>query len=328
MLSNEQVVSLTLTLPMHYRFKDVLAFHGRDKEQVSERIFAHGYKDSGASLDGGDVQDDSFEKALIWQGRVCCLRVIFLHDIAKVSLCWDGSLFAPTEKALVYARLNELAGRILGLNQDVDTFEHKMAALFVGQLQYNRGLRVPQSVSPFEALCWAVIGQQISVSAAISIRRRFIQQFGVAHSNGLLCHPDPALLASADVASLRSVGLSATKARTLLDLAHEIDGQSLVLPVLDDGETVDTEVANSISKALCGIRGIGPWTVNYALLRGFAFLDGSLHGDVAVRRNLQKLLQQEDKVTPEQAQHWLAQCAPWRALAAAHLWALDSGVNY
>lgn len=54
-------------------------------------------------------------------------------------------------------------------------------------------------------------------------------------------------------------------------------------------------------------------------MRGFAWLDGSLHGDAAVRRYLQVLLQQEH-ISPKQTEQWLAQFAPWRALAAAHLW--------
>jgi DNA-3-methyladenine glycosylase II len=75
------------------------------------------------------------------------------------------------------------------------------------------------------------------------------------------------------------------------------------------------------------VSGIGPWTVNYALLRGFGWLDGSLHGDVAVRRGLQTLRNDAEKVTADEAERWLAEFSPWRALVAAHLWAMqmDSG---
>ena len=44
----------------------------------------------------------------------------------------------------------------------------------------------------------------------------------------------------------------------------------------------------SLPNACWPLKGIGPWTVDYALLRGFARLDGSLHGDAAVRRQLQR----------------------------------------
>ena len=82
------------------------------------------------------------------------------------------------------------------------------------------------------------------------------------------------------------------------------------------------EALNSFTREmLVGIRGIGPWTINYTLLRGFASVDGSLHGDVAVRRGLQKLLGRSEKIDADEAEAWLARFTPWRALVAAHLWA-------
>ncbi|MEO9101551.1 MAG: 3-methyladenine DNA glycosylase 2, partial [Burkholderiaceae bacterium] len=77
-----------------------------------------------------------------------------------------------------------------------------------------------------------------------------------------------------------------------------------------------------IRARLAQLFGVGPWTIDYALLRGFGWLDGSLHGDVAVRRTLQQVLGAEQPVSEREARDWLAEFAPWRALVAAHLWAL------
>jgi DNA-3-methyladenine glycosylase II len=63
--------------------------------------------------------------------------------------------------------------------------------------------------------------------------------------------------------------------------------------------------------------------VNYALLRGFGWLDGSLHGDIAVRNQLQQLLITETRPDETVAKDWLSQFEPWRALVAAHLWRSD-----
>ena len=82
-----------------------------------------------------------------------------------------------------------------------------------------------------------------------------------------------------------------------------------------------------VEKALLAIKGIGPWTVNYVLLRGFGWLDGSLHGDVAVRNALARLLARPG-VSQAEAGQWLAGFAPWRALVAAHLWASLSDGAY
>jgi DNA-3-methyladenine glycosylase II len=90
----------------------------------------------------------------------------------------------------------------------------------------------------------------------------------------------------------------------------------------------DTCPADEIRARLLAVRGIGPWTVNYTLLRGFGWPDGSLHGDVAVRRGLQLLLGRDDKINAAEAEDWLAEFSPWRALVAAHLWALKSAAAY
>ena len=76
----------------------------------------------------------------------------------------------------------------------------------------------------------------------------------------------------------------------------------------------------TLRKTLLDIRGLGPWSVHYALLRGYAWMDGSLHGDVAVRRAIQQLQGDVTPPTAREAETWLADFRPWRSLLAAHLW--------
>ncbi|CAA0081050.1 DNA-3-methyladenine glycosylase family protein [Zhongshania aliphaticivorans] len=314
------VLEIDVPLPTGFRFRDVLAFHGRDKEQVSERVYTHAEFSSSPQL------VNSLDKAMLWDGLAACLCIHFSADVAKVHLHIDAEtlrISAATRERWCL-RLEGLSRRMLGLDQDVESFEEAIAGhrVLADLVRRRSGLRVPQSASPFESLCWAVTGQQISVNAAISIRRRFIQSLGVAHSQGLLCHPDPASLAASNVEQLRSLGLSIGKANTLLALAAAIESKDLA--ILDNKEKLGDESADAIRAELLAIRGIGPWTVNYVLLRGFGYLGGSLHGDVAVRRNLQLLLGRDEKITAEETQVWLAQFSPWRALVAAHLWAMQS----
>ncbi len=64
------------------------------------------------------------------------------------------------------------------------------------------------------------------------------------------------------------------------------------------------------------------------LLRGLGWLDGSLHGDVAVRGALQALLDVPERIDEKRARTWLEPFSPWRALVAAHLWASRTAVAY
>jgi len=292
-----------IELPKSFRRNDVLAFHRRDVQQISERI-------------DGDV----LQKGVVWDGLPACLTLRFDKHDATVELVVDGKA-----KRQVRDRLDSTARRMLGLTQPVEKFErtYRKHPLIGGLIGRNAGLRVTLTPTPFEALAWAITGQQISVGAAVSIRRKLIQAAGVQHSSGLWCFPEARQIAGMNEHDLRQAGFSNTKANTLITLSKLIEDG--LLPV---NEWVDSPAEHEIRERLLAIRGIGPWTVNYALLRGFGFLDGSLHGDVAVRRNLQALLGRAGKIGEEEAKQWLEEFSPWRALVAAHLWAMKKTEGY
>ena len=292
-----------IDLPVGFRYNDVLAFHRRDEQQIAERI-----------------DDNDLHKGLVWEGCPACLIVRFDDECAVVELEIDGVSNDGDQN-----RLERMARRMLGLTQRIEVFEQEYRShpQVGGLIARNSGLRVPLSPTPFEALIWAITGQQISVSAAVSIRRKLIQAAGLRHSSGLWCVPDSTQIANMADEDLRHAGFSKSKSHTLKVLSKLVSGGSLSV-----NEWVDAPSEDEIRSQLLAIRGIGPWTVNYTLLRGFGWLDGSLHGDVAVRRNLQVLLGRTEKVGEEEAKQWLAEFSPWRALVAAHLWAMQKVEGY
>ncbi len=294
-------LSCRLRLPDGFRQQDVLDFHRRDAQQVAERVEAN-----------------RLHKGVVWDGRPACLGIRFQRRYAVVELALDGRQ-RKHDAAILERRVRHM----LGLDQPVAAFEKRYRAHpQIGDLiARNAGLRVPQAASPFEAVTWAILGQLISLGAAISIRRKLILATDIRHSSGLWCYPDAPAIAALSEATLRKVGCSRTKARALKAVAAHSGG---LLP-LDATRTPLS--AAELRSGLLAVHGIGPWTVDYTLLRGFAQLDGSLHGDVAVRRRLQRLLGREAAVTEAEARAWLAPFSPWRALVAAHLWAMpEQGV--
>jgi DNA-3-methyladenine glycosylase II len=167
----------------------------------------------------------------------------------------------------------------------------------------------------FEALTWAIIGQQINLPFAISLRRTFILQAGRQHSSGLWCYPEAADVARLSAEDLTSRKFSTAKAETLLRFAKLIASGEL------DLEASASNPIEQISANLLAVKGIGPWTVNYGLLRGYGYADCSLHGDVAIRAALQRLLGEEAKPDMARTERLLQQYQPHRTMAAAHLWA-------
>lgn len=286
-----------LALPANYRHADVLAFHGRDAQSTAEAV--HG---------------QTIRKGILLKGCPAVVEIDLTGDVARCRLLIDG----PASTVSV-AELEDLARRLLGLRIDVDAFEAlhgqhpELGALVLAQ----SGLRIPMAATPFEALVWAVTGQQINVGVASQLRRRLILLGGQRHSSGLWCHPDAEGIARLSEAQLREAKFSVAKSQTILRISQLVrEGQ---LPLED--WMLDPGVVDALQAKLLAIKGVGPWTVNYTLLRGFGHADGSLHGDVAVRNALQRVLAREDKVTAAHTEAWLTQFAPWRSLVAAHLWA-------
>lgn len=298
-----------ISLPAGFRPSDVLALHARDAQQLAER-----------------VEDFTVTKGITWQGRPALLQLQLHPAEARASLQVDGGTEA---NAAQQAALNAMLARMLGLADSVPQFEQQFAVhpVLGKLLQAQAGLRVPASSTPFEALVWAITGQQISVAAAIALRRRLIEASSVRHSSGLFCHPDAQALAALTPEQLRAAGFSVSKIATLERVCAAIQDGGLPLDAWA-AQSAQAEVpALQIETALLAIKGIGPWTVHYALLRGFGWLDGSLHGDVAVRNALAKLLDLPS-VSQSEAEQWLASFKPWRALVAAHLWASLSAKAY
>jgi DNA-3-methyladenine glycosylase II len=297
------LLSCRVFLPATFRPDDILAFHRRDGQESAERV-------NGWSL----------EKALLRADAPACLSIRFGPGEARAELALDGD---PTSDC--GSAFNAMVGRMLGLSQDVEAFErrHRDHPELGRLIAAQSGLRVPVAATPFEALTWAITGQQISVAAAVSLRRRLIHTVGRRHSGGLLCYPGPRQIAALSFEDIRRAGFSTSKANTLLALARLIVDERLPLDAW-----LSTVPVEEIREGLLAVRGVGPWTVDYTLLRGFGWLDGSLHGDVAVRRGLQSLLGRSDKVSESDARTWLAGFSPWRALTAAHLWAKQSTTAY
>ena len=283
----------TIALPPGYRVADIVAFHGRDTEGLAER-----------------VSPTRIQKGLLAGGVPVMLDILFDEHGAHCEVHADGALDVAARQLVDDALLN-----ILGLRIDPAPFLAAVQgdALLGALVQREPGLRIVQSATIFEALTWAIIGQQINLTFAIALRRTFIAQAGRAHSIGLWCYPEAADVARLEVDALTSRKFSRSKAETLLRLARLVEEGKLALE--RDGDLEAT------CAALLAVKGIGPWTVNYALLRGFAYGDCSLNGDVAIRVALQRLLGEDSKPDMARTEALLARYRPHRTMAAAHLWA-------
>ena len=316
------------SLPQPYRWHEFLAFHGRDVQQRSELL---------------QPQLRRLFKALIWHGQPALLVLQWDEHQAQARLHWPESVVQDTDtRSQHQQQFQVLLQRMLGLTWPPSALlqAHGRHAELGPLLDRQRGLHVPASPTPFEALSWAIMGQQISVAVAVSLRRKLIEAAGlpldaliqqqVPEAAHLLAYPDAEQVIQLSVDQLRALSFSQAKAQTLLSVARAV--QEGLLPLDDWAQQSarglwNEQTVEVVAQQLLAVKGIGPWTVNYCLLRGYGWPDGSLHGDVAVRRAI-GLLTGTDKPDARAANDWLAQFKPWRALVAAHLWASLADKSY
>lgn len=287
-------MTLNIPLPVGYDFAFLQRFYSRDPEPTSEK-----------------VQANTITKNILHQGQPVQLCITAKGQELQVQQFSK----APLEENQLKALTLHLAGLKQNTQALVEQHQHhpEVGAL----IEQAPALFVPQ-LMPFEALSWAIIGQLISVAAATTIRRRFILA-GEKEYQGLWAYPDAKTTLQIGLERLRSLGFSATKANALLTAAELHSQDANFLPV-----SLARTSAKSLHQELQKISGVGPWTAQYTLLRGYNYLAADLSGDLAVRRALGLLQahQNLEKTPPSisETRAWLAQFAPYQALVAAHLW--------
>ena len=158
----------------------------------------------------------------------------------------------------------------------------------------------------FGALLFQVTGQQLSVPATRRTMARIQALFG-----GHL--PSPIELLGVEPAQLREAGLSWRKVGTLRDLAERLSDGRL------DQEALSGLPDDEIIAVLTTVPGIGPWTVQGALLVALGREDVVLPGDLALRKAVRASYQLDHLPSQQEVLAIAEKWRPYRSLATSYL---------
>ncbi|MBO3275627.1 DNA-3-methyladenine glycosylase family protein [Pseudomonas schmalbachii] len=178
-------------------------------------------------------------------------------------------------------------------------------------LENHPGLRLPTAFDPFEQAVRAIVGQQVTVKAAVTITGRLVERLGEPLPNARAdgprrLFPTPEALAGAN---LDGIGMPGKRVATLQRFAEACASGALALHVEDGAE--------ALVQRLCALPGIGPWTAEYVALRAFGEADAFPAADLGL---LKAPVWGEGGISARELARRAEAWRPWRAYAAVYLW--------
>ena len=179
------------------------------------------------------------------------------------------------------------------------------------------GYRIVGQPDLFESLVWAVLGQQINLTFAYTLKQRFVEQFGeVIEYEGqrYFLFPSQEVVSQLTPESLLALQFSKQKANYTIGIAQafvsgEISKESLRHLSLTEGK-----------EKLMKIKGIGNWTANYALMKTFRYPDAFPLEDVGIHNAIKNLKGMKSKPTLDQVKRIFKKYKGWEAYATLYLW--------
>jgi DNA-3-methyladenine glycosylase II len=230
---------------------------------------------------------ETYRRVLPWHNGAVELAVRQVRHGARprVELSVSGANLSDELRG----ELTTAAQRLLGLRIDLAGF-YRFAETEpeLGQVVARfHGMKPPRFPCVFEALINAIACQQVTLTLGIQLLNKIVMRYGPQVLQGgqtTYGFPTAKQLAQATPDVLREFGLSWQKARSMIELAQAVVGDSLDLEALSDvGDAVAAE-------RLVSLRGVGRWSAEYALLRGLGRTHIFPGDDVGARKRLEQRL--------------------------------------
>lgn len=234
-------------------------------------------------------------------------------EAPRLQVQGSGSAF-PTSLDIV----RRILDRILGLDIDLEPFyavAAKDARLDDLAVRF-RGMRPPRFPTVFEALANGIACQQLSLEAGLTLLNRLVATYGQApHSlpRAGKAFPQPTSLAGETADTLRGLGFSHSKGAALIEIASVVARREIDLDEL--GELADDVLRSTLDR----LRGVGRWTAEYVLLRGYGRLNVFPGDDVGARNGLQRWLGLRQSLDYERTSSVLSRWRPYGGLIYLHL---------
>lgn len=179
------------------------------------------------------------------------------------------------------------------------------------------GLRMIGMPDLFESLIWSIIGQQINLNFAYSLKERLVHNFGqkvVHHNESFYALPTPERLAALTIEDFQPLQFSRSKAQYILNVSQEFAEGRL------SQEELSKLSFEEVKEKLIKIKGIGNWTANYSMMKSMKNYDAFPIEDVGLHNAVKTQYGLTAKPSISELNQMAEKWKGWRGYATFYFW--------
>lgn len=259
------------------------------------------------------VEENSVVKLLQIDGE----RVLFRVKASGKGLSLEFINSVPTE--IVSNQIKSYIHEWFDLETDLTPF-YKLArkdGLLKDLVKRHYGYRIIGQPDLFESLVWAVLGQQINLQFAYTLKQRFVENFGEGVSWGnqhYFLFPTPLRVVSLRDDDLLPLQFSRQKSNYVINIAKAFATGRI------SKERLTGMPLREAKELLMNVKGVGNWTANYALMKTFRYPDAFPLEDAGLHNAIKNLKGMKKKPSLDQVKRIFKKYRGWEAYATLYLW--------
>ncbi len=180
------------------------------------------------------------------------------------------------------------------------------------------GSRIISIPNLFEAICWAIIGQQINLTFAYKLKRLLVEKYGekeIVDNQTYLSFPKPEMLAKANRKDLVEMKFSRQKIDYLMNISNTFIDNQISKDILFACKNKDERI-----EKLTAIKGIGIWSANYVLMKSIRDLSCITYGDSGLNKAIYTIFKTEKKPSKDAIDIIFKDFKNWESYLNFYLW--------
>ena len=292
----DQKSELTIPLPEESSYVHTLSFLRRSPKELLHQL-----------------EDDSIFKVIEVEKRPYLFRIEYAPHQLNVRFLND--LPSPEHRQ----RIETYIRQWLDLDTNLKPFYQlaKTDALLNKLVSDYYGYRIVGQPDLFESLCWAVLGQQINLAFAYTLKGRFVERYGdtvLWEGKPYFLFPHVHFVITIPQEELLSLQFSKQKAAYIIEIARAFE-EGLI-----STESLRGLPLSEAKEILMKIKGIGNWTANYALMKTYRYPDAFPLEDAGLHNAIKNLKKMKAKPSLDQVKRIFKKYKGWEAYATLYLW--------